>query len=183
VAQTNTLPAGSTAYYEVSVPANAVWATNSMYLSSGPLNLLFNQNGRPDGTNGPGDYTLLSTSVDAAAVLGTNTAPVLMAGKTYYLAVQNTNGFAVTYGIGVNFDLEVATNVEIGSVTVGDGGTTLRWNAPTNDEFEVEWTTNLVPPVEWSVEPGIVTSTTGMFQYTDTSPPTGMKFYRLLQIQ
>ena len=103
---TNTIPAGSIAYYSVTVPTNADFATNILLFATGPLNVWFNQTNLPVGANPP-DYALLTGSTGGIGnpVLATNTTPPLVPGQTYFLAVQNPNSFAVTYGLVVNFHL------------------------------------------------------------------------------
>jgi hypothetical protein len=64
--------------------------------------------------------------------------------------------------------------------TAGTNTVSLTWLATTNDLFEVRWTTNLAPPVSWSLFPAIVTSTNGLFTFTDTNAPALMKFYELI---
>ncbi len=81
-----------------------------------------------------------------------------------------TNSFAVFVG----------PFSSISSVTIVNTNVTLQWTAPTNDLFNVRWTTNLVPPVQWTVFPSLITSTTGLFTFTDTNGLTVMKFYQLL---
>jgi hypothetical protein len=67
----------------------------------------------------------------------------------------------------------------ISSVSVTPNGATLKWSAPTDEQFEVRWTTNLIPPIVWTFFPGAISSTDGTFVFTDTNAPTVMKFYQL----
>ena len=73
-----------------------------------------------------------------------------MPGSTYYLGVQNTNSFTVNYGIEVDFHLIRPTNaaadntVPISSIIYTNrrtNGFLLTWFAPSNDLFQVQWTT------------------------------------------
>ncbi|HEY5232160.1 MAG TPA: hypothetical protein VIK35_01320, partial [Verrucomicrobiae bacterium] len=216
------------------------------------------------------------------SVLTTNSAPTnIVAGGTYYLGVQNTNGVAVTYGIEVNFQLAVpavtltnavsisgiayassggtngflltwlapsnelfkvqwaaslapaswgtftnivgyntnvvvnptnaqfnfldngsqtppglppirfyrlillgsspaVTSPVISSVFLNAAGLNLQWFGPTNDQFQVRWTTNLTPIINWTLFANIITSTNGTFLFTDTNAPLMMKFYELI---
>ena len=51
----------------------------------------------------------------------------------------------------------------------------------TNQQFKVEYTTNLLPNVIWTIFPNIIMSTNGIFTFTDTNlPPAPNKFYQLL---
>jgi len=85
-------------------------------------------------------------------------------------ALSATNSFAVV----VN-PLPV-----LGSVLYTNGGFLLTWYAPTNDQFKVEWNTNLASLANWPAFPGIITSTNGTFSFTDTNVPLVLRFYRLL---
>jgi hypothetical protein len=265
--QTVSIPAGSTAYYTINVPANADAATNALGSASVPVNLLFNQNTLPTGAN-PGGFTLLSGSTGGSVVLNAGSTPPLVPGTTYYLGVQNTNAVPVTFTLSVGFhiaattfpsvypvsgvaysngtfvinwlaptndifEVQVATNLttmnwqtiatnitytgpltatnglfsytddgtvipfsgsfrfyqvlltgvatpSISGFTFTAGGMNLTWSAPTNDQFQVAWTTNLVPPLVWTPFPGIITSTNGSFSFTDTNAPMLLKFYELI---
>ncbi len=70
--------------------------------------------------------------------------------------------------------------VPIGSILSTNGGFLLTWLAPTNDQFNVRWSTNLVPPVAWTPFPDLITSTNGVFSFTDTNAPSLLKFYELI---
>ena len=66
------------------------------------------------------------------------------------------------------------------AITIATNGVSLRWNAPTNQQFNVRWTTNLVPVIAWTLFPNTITSLTGTFTFTDTNAPFAMKFYQLI---
>jgi hypothetical protein len=68
----------------------------------------------------------------------------------------------------------------LSGIVYTNGGFLLTWLAPTNDQFKVEWTTNLTPVIVWTPFPGIITSTNGTFTFTDTNAPLVVKFYSLL---
>jgi subtilisin-like proprotein convertase family protein len=198
--QTNSIPANSVVYYSVPVPANAVAATNLFSLAANPLNLWFNQTTLPVPANPP-DSKLLSAVVSgASSVLITNGAPPLVAGQTYYLAVQNTNNVAVNYVFSVNFET-VATGSSTNPVSFtgilytnisGANGFLIRWLAPTNDTFQVEETSNIASAVVWNSFSNIVTYTgpavpgNGLFTFFDNGSqyPFGAasRFYRLLLV-
>ena len=191
VAQTNSILPGGITYYQVNVPANADFATNLLLFAlNGPLNVWFDTNAPPttnvflfSGTNG--SYTLSTTS-----------APPLVPGATYYLGVQNTNSFTVTYGIEVDFHLVIPTNapIFISSIVAtnigGNFGFLLTWYAPTNDIFMVQWTGSINPLVTWNTFTNIIpytgppTPTNGLFTFFDDGSQTGgfdtMRFYRLI---
>jgi hypothetical protein len=198
---TNTvvIASNSIVYFSIFAPANADFATNTLTFASGPLNLLFNQNLLPNGTN-PGDFYLLSSSTNGSAVLATNGAPVptvpeFVPGKIYYLALQNTNNFAVTnYAIKVDFHLLPVSAVVInpvgpilGGVAVTSSGVQLQWSASSGAQVEVQWTTNLTSSAGWNTVTNPATTTSnGVSTFTDdgsqTAPLGAVRFYRLLQV-
>jgi hypothetical protein len=59
----------------------------------------------------------------------------------------------------------------------------LSWLAPTNDQFQVRWTTNLTPVINWTTFPNIITSASGIFTFTDTNAPLLIKFYQLILLR
>jgi len=83
--------------------------------------------------------------------------------------------------------------VAIGSITstniASTNGFSLNWSAPTNDLFEVQWTTNLTPFVVWRTFPNIISygtfvgPTNSLFNFFDGGLQGGLgpiKFYRLI---
>jgi subtilisin-like proprotein convertase family protein len=194
VPQTANVAPGSTAYYSITVPANADVATNSLLSATAPVNLLFNQNGLPTGTNS-GGYTLLANSTTGTSILGGATTPPLVPGATYYLGVQNTNSFTVQFTLQVNFHVPTGpigypisgilhTNIS------GTTGFLLVWSAPTNDIFQVQHTDGL-SPINWQNFSNIITysgpptPTNGIFSFFDdgSQTPPGLppiRFYQLL---
>ena len=107
---TNSIPPGGFFYFAVHVPTNADFATNILLFATGPLNMFFNQTGLPTGTNA-GDFRFLTNSLGGigSPVLGLSTTPPLIPGSTYILGLQNTNSFAVTNAIKVDFHLVLPT--------------------------------------------------------------------------
>jgi subtilisin-like proprotein convertase family protein len=199
---TNGIPPDSIAYYLVNVPTNADFATNSLSMTNGPLSLWFNQTTPPTGTN-VSDYLLFSASTNDFTVLSTNSTPTnFVPGGSYYLAVQNTNSFAVSYDIEVNFHLVLPpptspiTNYPISGIVFtnigGTPGILLTWFAPTNYQFQIQWTRSLSPPISWTTVPGVtptlvpgsVVNGIGTYQWFDDFSLTGgfgiLKFYRLI---
>jgi hypothetical protein len=77
------------------------------------------------------------------------------------------------------FTVFVAPFPAITNIFITATNLTLSWSAPTNDQFRVQWTTNLAV-LPWNTFPGFITSSTGLFSFTDTNAPLFMKFYRLL---
>ena len=71
------------------------------------------------------------------------------------------------------------------SITINTNGVNFQWQAFTNEQFEIQWATNLLPPVSWTLfpnnlSPEIITSTNGIFNFVDTNTPLLMKFYELI---
>ena len=99
----NPVPATNILWYQVNVPLNAIFATNTLISSDQPVNLLINTNS-PD-INGA--ITVLSLSTNGIYPLSTtNGTPLLIPGSTYYLGVQNPNDVPVVDAcIEVDFDL------------------------------------------------------------------------------
>ena len=68
-------------------------------------------------------------------------------------------------------------------ITETPGAVQLEWIAPTNLQFQVQWTPTLSPAV-WNAFTNIIPSTTGVFTFTDDGLQTGglgaTRFYRLL---
>jgi hypothetical protein len=196
VPQTNSVPTNSIAYYLVTVPTNADFATNILVTASAPVNLLFSQFGFPTGTN-PGDYFLMSGQTSGISLLSTTSAPTnIVPGGTYYLGVQNNNGSPVTFVIEVDFHLTsgsiitgAITGLTITATNIGvTNGFLLQWQGPTNFQYEIQWTASLAPvvwnPVLNPVINVVVTSTNGHYSFFDDGSLTGglgpMKFYRVL---
>jgi subtilisin-like proprotein convertase family protein len=190
------IPAGSVVYYPVNVPWNADFATNVLVFATGPLNVWFTTNAPPSVTNA-GDVLLLPVpaypgGTNGSVVLSAATTPPLAAGSAYCLGLQNTNSFGVACDVGVYFHLMPPpgiTNVTLTATNIGGtNGFLLQWQGPANFQYEIQWTTNLAPPV-WKtvlnpVIAEIVTATNGHFSFFDNGTLTGgfgfLKFYRVL---
>jgi hypothetical protein len=92
------------------------------------------------------------------------------------VSVSVSNGALTTTN---TFKIFVSPIPSITQVSVTATNVVLQWSAPTNDIFEVDWTTSLTPVVNWSPFTPPVTSTDGTFTFTDTNLPLLIKFYRL----
>jgi len=199
---TNTIFPHNINYYLVTVPTNADFATNSLLftLQPGPLNVWFTTNSPPSITN-LNDTLLLAGVTNSIKILSASTSPRLVPGSTYYLGVNNTNNFSVTYGIEVDFHLVTTiipppfTNVIVISSIVhtninSTNGFLLTWFAPSNDLFQVQWTGSF-SPTNWTTFTNIVSynpnfpasATNAQFNFFDDGIlyPFGLtRFYRLI---
>jgi hypothetical protein len=142
---TNTISARGYHYYLANVPQWARFATNTLFfaadLTNNPANLgvLYDTNGF---LSVPTNYLFWPPVNAGTLVLATNTgSPRLMVGQPYYLTVTNTNSFAVTYALGVSFDLTTLTNCSAATNLVGPAG------IPRYFQFDVP--TNAAPPALW----------------------------------
>jgi hypothetical protein len=204
VPQTTTIGAGGIIYYQVNVPTNADFATNNLFTlnTNQTLNLWFTTHTPPTITN-VNDTLLLAAVTNGSSILSTSGAPTnIVPGLIYYLGVQNTNSFSVSYTIGVDFHLITTTNPPPPTVPVsgiiytnigGTNGFLLTWFAPSNDLFQVQWTTSLGPPT-WTTftNPPAVSyntnfpagPTNAQFNFFDDGSQTGgfgpTRFYRLI---
>lgn len=204
--QTNTVPPGGINWLAVSVPTNAIAATNILlYATNLPVNVWFSTNVPPTITNA-NDALLIPNATNGVSVLTTTSAPTnIVPGGVYFLGVQNPNGVGVSYGLEVNFLLATApTNVAVTNIIrissivytniSGTNGFLLTWFAPSNDYFQVQWTPSLAPQT-WSTFTNIVSYNVGaftsptntQFNFFDDGTQTGgfgpMRFYRLLLLQ
>ena len=106
--QTNTIPPGLIAWLVVDVPPWASFATNTLLTASAPLNVWFNQNAAPTGTNA-GDVLLFGPLTSGSRTLVTNGVPPfgpppLIPGRRYYLGLENPGATTVTAAFRVDFD-------------------------------------------------------------------------------
>jgi subtilisin-like proprotein convertase family protein len=100
---TNVVHPGHTLFYSVAVPGWVAFATNQLFAATAPLTVWFSQYQLPLGTNA-GDLALLEGVTSSSFLLGSATSPPLLSGASYFLGIQNTNGFPVDFSFGVNFD-------------------------------------------------------------------------------
>ncbi len=202
--QTNTVPGGGINWLAVSVPTNAIAATNILlYATNLPVNVWFSTNVPPSITNA-NDVDLMPNTTNGTSVLTTHSAPTnIVPGGVYFLGVQNTNIVAVAYSLEVNFLLAAPTSVMTNTTSIssivqtnigGKNGFLLTWFAPSNDLFQVQWTASLAP-ASWSAFTNIVSYNAGaftsptntQFNFFDDGSQTGgfgpQRFYRLTLLQ
>ena len=102
VPTTNSVPPNSFAYYTVTVPTNADYATNLLLFATTNLNVWFNQYAPPIGAS-PADSLLISNATSGVSILSASSTPPLVPGLTYYLGVQNTNAVRRKFRAGGGF--------------------------------------------------------------------------------
>jgi subtilisin-like proprotein convertase family protein len=90
--------------------------------------------------------------------------------------------FRVTEGLVVT---PYVPPVRITGITSDTNGVRLQWLAPTNSQFQAQWTPSLAPPA-WIPFTNILTSTNGGFSFLDDGSQsgglTGARCYRLQQL-
>jgi subtilisin-like proprotein convertase family protein/sugar lactone lactonase YvrE len=130
-------------------------------------------------------YTLATfpTAVPAPSIINGiitwRPAPVATGGAYKFTTVVTDNSLPSLSATNA-FTIFVMPAPSIKSAVVTATNTTLSWTAPTNDIFQVEWTTNQLPGLIWSTFPQTVSSATTSFVFTDTNKPVAMKLYRLI---
>ncbi len=137
---TNSLPANGIQYFVVPVPQWATFATNTLQFAVQvrtvnplPISVLFDQTNYPAATNPALIGPLVSSGT---VVLASNTIPPLVIGEPYYLAVTNPNAVAVTFALGVAFDITTLTNCQLATNFVGEAGIPryFQFDVPTNGQ-------------------------------------------------
>ena len=120
-----------------------------------PVNVWFDQYGAPTGLY-PSDYLLITNATNGVSILTSAATPPLVPGATYYLGVQNTNAVAVNFGLEVNFHLvpsppSISNYHSITATNIGGtNGFLLQWERPDEFPIQIQWTTNLAPPIAWN---------------------------------
>jgi len=197
----NILAGNSVNFYLVPVPATADFATNTLlFATPAGVNVWFTTNAPPS-VGAINDTLLLANSTGGLAILNTTSSvPLLVTNSFYWLGVQNTNNFAVTNALEVDFHLvsaPVVAPVNISSIIFTNIATIpgywLTWFAPSNDLFQVQWTPSLAP-TNWQtfLLPPVVmfnpnfpaSATNAQFNFFDDASQTGgsfgtNRFYRL----
>ena len=108
---TNAAPACQMAYFYVDVPSWVTFVTNRIVNADAPVNLWFNQDTPPTGTNA-GDFLLLAGVTNGAYPISADTnyptLPPLVPGSRYYLGVENpcANGSNVNFTIEADFGVQ-----------------------------------------------------------------------------
>ena len=193
ITQSNTLAAGAIAWYAVTVPTNAAFATNIIDFASLPVNLWFSTN-NPQTITNAGDVELIAGSTNGSVLLGTsvitNPPALIVPGQTYYLGVQNPNDvLPITYAVEVDFDHgndpSSGKPLLVSKVKVSAAAVHLSWFITGGAQYQVQWKTNLA--AAWNTVTNPATATTnGVATFTDngaqTAPLGPMRFYRLVRV-
>ena len=152
-------------------------------------------------TNVPAGITnavlVTGSSHDSAALKGDGSVVVWGANNLIQTFVPSTVRNAVGLASRGDFSLALVssnpvnptnapavTNFSIGGLLADTNGIALQWTGTTNQQFEIRWTTNILPPTVWTLfsnnlVPLTVTSTNGTFRFVDTNASL-MKFYQLI---
>jgi hypothetical protein len=142
-----------------------------------------------------GAAPLLASVTGGTSIMTLASSPPLVPGGTYYLGVQNPNNSPVNFGIQVNFHL--VTNLPplilIPQVVPTNGGYILKWSAPSNDLFQVQWSASIPPTWHTFTNPPYVSyntnfpasATNAQFSFFDDGSQTGgslpsIRFYRVI---
>ena len=78
------------------------------------------------------------------------------------------------------FAIVVAPPPALGGVSLDAGGVTLNWPTLPGVNYLVQYTPDLNQP--WTSLPGMTTGTGGTVTQTDSAPPAGQRFYRLVVV-
>ena len=124
-----------------------------------------------------------------AEVNGTNwiaASPTIVAADaltTFCIALPSPHRFfRVSEGLVVT---PYVPPVRITSITSDTNGLLLHWLAPSNSQFQAQWTPSLAPPA-WTSFTNTLTSTSGVFSFRDDGSQSGglagPRYYRLQQL-
>jgi subtilisin-like proprotein convertase family protein len=118
------------------------------------------------------NWTAVSPTITAADVL-----------TTYCVSLPSAcHFFRVSEGLAV---APYVPPLRITSIASGTNGVLLQWLAPTNSQFQAQWTPSLAPPA-WTPFTNTLTSTNGAFSFLDDGSQAGglagPRFYRLRQL-
>jgi len=196
VPSSNAVPSGTVTYYQVNVPTNADYDTNLLLSATAPVYVWLSTNNPPTVGNA-NDSLLIANLTTGSSALNPGGTPKLVPGSTYYLGVQNTNASSVNVAVRVDFHLAssggASTNpVPISSLTVtnvnGTNSFLLVWFAPTNDLFQVQWSSSFPP--NWFTFTNIISfntfisATNSKFVFLDdgsqSGPIAAARYYRLV---
>jgi subtilisin-like proprotein convertase family protein len=179
-------PFGPTRFYRLLLLQNTNTLTlpalsNQVVSNSSPFTLT--NTATDTATNAVLTYSLLNPPAGASInpsngiITWPSATPAGLAAR--FITIVTDNGLPPLTASN-KFTVFVSPFPAITNVTVTATNVALQWFAPTNDQFQVQWTTNLAAPVVWTPFPGTITSTSGVFGFVDTNLPMVMKFYELI---
>jgi hypothetical protein len=119
-----------------------------------------------------------NATISAGGLINWTPGPSDAGGAYKFTTVVMDNGVPPVSATN-NFTIFVQPPPAMANTVVTSTNVTFNWTAPTNDLFQVEWTTNLTPVV-WRAFPQTIVSATGSFSFTDTNRLATEKFYRLV---
>jgi subtilisin-like proprotein convertase family protein len=178
-----TIQSNDIQYYVLNIDSNYCGVFFNSTNHNLPVNLLHYINyGRLPSTL---DYTYSGTAVPGGIPRAIGPLPTNYPGGEWFIEVVNTNAVAVNYTMLVSTNSCSAPFAPIIKVDVSSystNGFLLRWDAPISEQYQVQYTDSLLP-ANWQTIPGIVTSGTGSFIYTNIGAMTNaQRFYRLLRV-
>jgi hypothetical protein len=118
------------------------------------------------------NWVAVSSTITAGDVLTTYCLPLPTACHFFHVG----EGLVVT---------PYVPPVLISNISLGTNGVLVQWLAPSNSQFQAQWTPALAPPA-WTSLTNILTSTNGVFLFHDDGSQTAglaaPRYYRLLQL-
>jgi hypothetical protein len=176
-------------YFSFTVQPEMTNVTFSLKPLDGSADLLLRQGQLPT----VNDFDYVSTApglTPDVLVLDVESQPVPLAPGQWFLGVYNTSLYSTTYDIrasalpaGSSGDITINPDV-----TVVNGVVTFTWTAAPNLKFQVEYATSIPDsgPIVWTRVPGIITSGTNDYSFTDDGSQTGgpapFKIYRVVRV-
>ena len=130
--------------------------------------------------------SLMATNVTINPLTGviTWTPTPAQAGLTNDLFTTVTDNGVPPKSATNSFLVIVGTNnvPAISGIVIGATGVQFQWTAPTNEQFQIRWTTNLAAP-NWTTIPYTITSAVTNFSFVDSNLPlVTLKFYQLVLV-
>lgn len=187
VTATNTVSANSFTNLEITVPFNAVQASNVLLTADGPLDGFFNLLSPNTGDTNAGDFQWVFSATSGLLVLNYTSAPPLLPGSTYYLGFSNGTASDVTFVVQVDFALGTIFGAPpvFQSITFDTNGfRLLQWTNPPDRFFLMQWATNVTVPMVWNLFTNVITTNTTDYQYLDDGSLSGnsSEYYYRLQL-
>ncbi len=176
-------------YFSFIVPEGATNVLFQLTPLNGNVDMLVRRGALPDLANF--DYFSFNggTAVEAI-VVDAESLPAPLAPGEWFVAVYSGATTSTTYEMlarslppGLSGEVTIDPHVEIGV-----NGVTIRWTAAPNLNFQVQYATRIAADgsIPWITIPGLVTSSTTAYAFTDDGSQTGglgaFKFYRVVLV-